>query len=66
MMMGREIEKAIAYCDAEIAEALKLSRQDLGQAANIGILLWEMDQRAERDLLLVELAQVGACERTAA
>ena len=65
-MNRRAIEHAIARCESEISEALKLSKQDMGQAGNIGVLLWEMDQRAERDLLLIELAQLEACERAAA
>jgi hypothetical protein len=43
-------------CDREIDQAIEESCKPHTEAEHVGILLWEMDWRAERDCLLAELA----------
>jgi hypothetical protein len=41
-------------CEREIAEAVRESQKEHTPADHIGILLWEMDWRAERESILKE------------
>jgi hypothetical protein len=50
------LEQRLQHCDREIAQAIEESRKSHTEAEHVGILLWEMDWRAERDCLLAELA----------
>jgi hypothetical protein len=43
-------------CDREISQAIEESRKSHTKAEHIGILLWEMDWRAEREAILLEFA----------
>jgi hypothetical protein len=52
------IESRIARCDREIAAALKASEPDYGQGGNLGVLIWELDQRRERECLLDDLVRL--------
>ena len=52
----KTIPERLAHCDRQIAEAIEQSKRPHTEAEHLGILLWEMDWRAERDCLLAELA----------
>jgi len=49
------LEQRLQHCNQEIARAIEESRKPHTDAEHVGILLWEMDWRAERDCLLAEL-----------
>jgi hypothetical protein len=46
--------KPLERCACEIAEALRESQRKHTPAEHVGILLWEMDWRAERESILLE------------
>jgi len=46
----------LARCDQEIAAAIAASQEDRPPKERIGVLLWEMDWRAERESILAESA----------
>jgi hypothetical protein len=43
-------------CEREIAAAIAASQEDHPRKERIGVLLWEMDWRAERESILAESA----------
>ena len=49
------LQERLEHCDRQIAQAIEESRKSHTVAEHVGILLWEMDWRAERDCLLAEL-----------
>jgi hypothetical protein len=52
----------LARCDREIANAIAESHQPHTEAEHAGILIWEMDWRAERETILQEIAgEKAAC-----
>lgn len=53
-------EERIAVCDRNIAAALLESGKSHSQAEHLQILLWEVDQRQERQRLLEELGRESA------
>jgi hypothetical protein len=48
-------EQRLQRCDREIAAAIDESGRPHTEAEHVGILLWEMDWRAEWDRLLAEI-----------
>jgi hypothetical protein len=52
----KTIQERLEYCDQQIAQAIEESCRPHTEAEHLGILLWEMDWRAERDCLLAELS----------
>jgi hypothetical protein len=46
----------LARCDQEIAAAIAASQEDRPPKERIGVLLWEMDWRAERESILAQSA----------
>jgi hypothetical protein len=50
-----DLEQRLQHCNREIARAIEESHRPHTEAEHVGILLWEMDWRAERDRLLAEL-----------
>ena len=50
------LRERLQHCDRQIAQAIEESHWPHTEAEHLGILLWEMDWRAERDCLLAELA----------
>ena len=55
-MDRKQIEKELARCDREIAEAIADSNRPHTEREHVGILMWECDQRSKRHGLLEELA----------
>jgi len=51
----KTLQERLNYCDQQIAQAIEESGRLHTEAEHVGILLWEMDWRAERDCLLAEL-----------
>ena len=51
----KTLQERLNYCDQQIAQATEESRQPHTEAEHVGILLWELDWRAERGCLLAEL-----------
>ncbi len=51
----KTLQERLDYCDQQIAQAIQESGRPHTEAEHLGILLWEMDWRAERDRLLAEL-----------
>ena len=51
----KTLQERLDHCDQQIAQAIEESRRPHTEAEHVGILLWEMDWRAERDCLLAEL-----------
>lgn len=49
-------EEKLARCDREIAKAQVEANKPHTEMEHVGILLWEMDQRRERERLLEEQA----------
>jgi hypothetical protein len=50
------VASKLERCNREIAEALlAASRTDYTPAERIGILIWEMDRRSERESILAEM-----------
>ena len=52
----KTLQERLQHCDRQIVQASEESGRPHTEAEHIGILLWEMDWRAEREALLVELA----------
>jgi hypothetical protein len=52
----KTLQERLEHCDRQIAQAIEESHRLHTEAEHLGILLWEMDWRAEREYLLVELA----------
>jgi hypothetical protein len=50
-----DLIKRLNRCELEISLAIEESRRPHTAAEHVGVLLWEMDWRAERDCLLAEL-----------
>ena len=50
------LQERLEHCDRQIAQAIEESCRPHTEAEHLGILLWELDWRAERDCLLAELA----------
>ena len=50
------LQERLERCDQQIAQAIEESHRAHTETEHVGILLWEMDWRAERDCLLAELA----------
>jgi hypothetical protein len=46
------VAERLARCDREIAAALAASQEERPPKERIGVLLWEMDWRAERESIL--------------
>jgi hypothetical protein len=46
----------LEHCDRQIAQAIEESHRPHAEAEHLGILLWEMDWRAEQEHVHVELA----------
>ncbi len=51
----KTLQERLDYCNQQIAQAIEESCRPQTEAEHLGILLWEMDWRAERDRLLAEL-----------
>ena len=51
------LRSGLEHCDGQIAQAIEESHRPHTEAQYLGILLWEMDWRAEREHVLVELAE---------
>ena len=49
------LEARLQRCDREIASALSFSVKRLTPYEHLGVLLWEMDWRVERERILEEL-----------
>jgi hypothetical protein len=56
----------LARCDCEIAAAHAASREGRPPKERIGVLLWEMDWRAERESILAESAGVELTQTSTA
>jgi hypothetical protein len=52
----KTLRERLEYCDWQIAQAIEESHRPHTEAEHLGILLWEMDWRAEREHVLAELA----------
>ena len=52
----KALQDRLAHCDGQIAHAVEESRKPHTEVEHVGILLWEMDWRAELEALLAELA----------
>ena len=50
------LQERLEHCDRQIAQAIEESCRPHTEAEHLGILLWELDWRAERDCLLADLA----------
>ena len=50
------LQERLHHCDRQFAKAIEESRKSHTETEHVGILLWEMDWRTERDCLLAELA----------
>jgi hypothetical protein len=48
----KTIQERLDHCDREIAQAIEESRRLHTESEHLGILLWEMDWRAEREHIL--------------
>lgn len=46
----------LATCDQEIAAALNETQRQHTPIEQLGILIWELDWRSERELILAEMA----------
>lgn len=55
-----DLEQRLQQCNREIARAIEESRKPHTEPEHLGILLLEMDWRAERDCLLAEFAMQKA------
>ena len=51
----KTLQERLDHCDQQIAQAIEESCRPHTEAEHLGILLWELDWRAERDCLLAEL-----------
>lgn len=59
------LQERLDYCTAQILQALAESRLARTEKEHLGILMWEMDWRAERESILAELAaQTEAAQAT--
>ncbi len=56
----KTLQERLQYCDRQITQAIEESKRPHTEAEHLGILLWEMDWRAERDCLLAELVMQKA------
>ena len=52
----KTIPERLEHCNWQIAQAIEESGRQHTETEHLGILLWEMDWRVERDCLLAELA----------
>jgi hypothetical protein len=52
----KTLSERLARCEREVSQAIEESRRPHSQAEQLGILLWEMDWRAERETVLAEIA----------
>jgi hypothetical protein len=51
----KTLQERLDHCNQQIAQAIEESGRPHTDAEHLGILLWELDWRAERDCLLAEL-----------
>ena len=52
----KTLRERLEHCNWQIAQAIEESHRPHTEAEHLGILLGEMDRRAEREHVLVELA----------
>jgi len=60
------LQERLEYCTQQILQALAESRLVRTEKEHLGILMWEMDWRAERESILAELAAQTETAKTAA
>jgi hypothetical protein len=55
-----ELLEQLNHCEREISKAIAESGRSHTESEQLGILLWEMDWRAEREAVLAELTLAPA------